>query len=177
MKVTLENLIAASWPESTAGVNWIALSFQGKSDLERKMAPKIKSWSYGDPHFIVLRDQDGRDCIALKNSLGEMAQQGGRPFTVRVVCNELESWFLGDLDAVELAFPNSKATKHKNVAKFRNPDLLTNASEELQKLVNMTGKVGRAEAIAKHFRPSRCVSASFQVFWATATTLIANNKS
>ena len=28
-------------------------------DLEKNIVPKMKRWNYGDPHFVVLRDQDG----------------------------------------------------------------------------------------------------------------------
>ena len=172
MKVTLEIFLSRFWPTKTPGVDWIALSFQGKSDLEKNIVPKMKSWNYGTPHFVILRDQDGDDCKLLKARLCEIAAQGGCAFTVRVVCNELESWFLGELESVEAAYPASKATKWKNAAKFRVPDDLGNASEELEKLVDITGKVGRAVVIASSFDPVKCVSRSFQVFWKTTTTLL-----
>ena len=108
----------------------------------------------------------------MKTKLCELADQGGRTFTVRVVCNELESWFLGELESVEAVYPASKASKHQNAAKFRALDDLGNASEELEKLVNITGKVSRAELIASRFDPVKCVSRSFQVFWKTTTTLM-----
>ena len=175
MQVTLEKLIAARWPKSTLGISWIVLSFQGKTDLEKNIAPKMKSWNYGTPHFVILRDQDGSDCKTLKAALRRKAKLGGRPFTVRVVCNELESWFLGELDAVEAAYPKSKASKHKQAAKFRDPDVLGNANQELEKLVHVVGKVGRAEAIASFSDPRKCISKSFQVFWQTTTGLLGKD--
>lgn len=175
MQVMLEKLIAAYWPESTPGINWIVLSFQGKSDLEKNIALKMKSWNYGTPHFVILRDQDGSDCKAVKTAIRRKAKQGGQPFTVRVVCNELESWFLGELDAVEAAYPKSKASKHKQSAKFRDPDAVGNANQELEKLVQVAGKVGRAEVIASFFDPTMCISNSFKVFWRTATELLGKS--
>ncbi|MCU0712644.1 MAG: DUF4276 family protein [Pirellula sp.] len=172
MKVTLERFLARFWPTKVAGVDWIALSFQGKNDLEKNIVPKMKNWRYGTPHFVVMRDQDGEDCKLVKSKLCEIATKGVHPFTVRVVCNELESWFLGELDSVETAYPASKASRFKNVAKFRVPDALGNANEELEKLVKVPGKVGRADAIARVFDPAKCVSKSFQVFWSTANTLL-----
>ena len=173
MKVTLDTLIRKNWPQKTEGVDWIVLAFQGKSDLEKNIPMKMKSWCYGSPHFVILRDQDGTNCKAVKKKLVRIAQNSGRPFNVRVVCNELESWFLGDLNAIEHAFPKSKASKLKSMAKFRNPDLLTNASDELAKVSKSFGKVGRASAIAKHFSPAKCVSRSFQVLWQTVTSHLA----
>lgn len=177
MKVTLERFASRFWPTKVPGVEWIALSFQGKSDLEKNIVPKMKSWSYGTPHFVILRDQDSSDCKALKAKLCELAAKGGQAFTVRVVCNELESWFLGELDSVETAYPASKAGNLKKVAKFRDPDALGNASDELEKLIDFTGKVGRAEAIAVFFDPTKCVSRSFQVFWETAKKLLSIQQS
>lgn len=172
MKVTLDRFISRFWASKTPGVDWIALSFQGKSDLEKNIVRRMKSWNYGTPHFVILRDQDGGDCKLLKSKLCELASQSVHSFTVRVVCNELESWFLGELESVEAAYPASKATKYKNTAKFRDPDALGNASEELEKLTDIRGKVGRAEAIARVFDPEKCVSHSFRVFWKTVMTLL-----
>ncbi|MBL8891208.1 MAG: DUF4276 family protein [Planctomycetaceae bacterium] len=172
MQAMLGKLMSAHWPDATAGVDWIALKFEGKNDLDKNVAAKIQSWNFGTPHFIILRDQDGRDCRALKQALYEKAKQGGKPFTVRIVCNELESWLLGDLDAVEGAYPSTKAGKQKNVAKFRDPDALSNANQELENLVKVKGKVGRATTIATLFSPARCTPHSFQVFWRTTTQLM-----
>ncbi len=173
MRVTLERLGARFWPNKLAGVDWIALSFQGKADLEKNILPKMRHWRYGKPHFIILRDQDGDNCQSVKSNITARAELANHPFSVRVVCNELESWFLGELEAVELAFPDSKAGKQLNSAKFRDPDALANASQELERLTRVPGKVGRADAIANFFIPEKCRSHSFQVFWKTITNLLS----
>lgn len=172
MRATLERIIPRFWPDKVVGVDWIALSFQGKTDLEKNIIPKMRGWNFGVPHFVILRDQDGGDCVILKTKLSEIAAQGGHRFTVRVVCNELESWLLGELDAVEAAYPASRAGRYRNTARFRNPDVLGSASDELSRLIDVTGKVGRAGAIASFFDPVRCTSRSFQVFWRTVKALL-----
>lgn len=48
-------------------------------------------------------------------------------FTVRIACAELESWFLGDLNALEKAFGLKGLAKRQSEAKFRDPDKLTNS--------------------------------------------------
>ena len=70
----------------------------------------------------------------------------------------------GDLHAVGVAFalPNIGALSGKK--KFRNPDDLANASEELGKLVDRYQKIGGARAIAPHLDPALNRSHSFQVF-------------
>lgn len=172
MQVTLESLISAVWPESVRGIDWIVLYFQGKSDLEKNIPTKMQQWNYGNPHFIILRDQDGADCLVVKERLRQRAAVSGKPFSIRIVCNELESWFLGELNAIEAAFPDTKASRLKNTARYRNPDSLTNASDELRKLVDISGKVSRAKAIAKEFRPDECVSHSFSVLWSKVVELM-----
>lgn len=42
---------------------------QGKSDLERSYPRKMKEWREKDVRFIILRDNDGSDCLVLKKGL------------------------------------------------------------------------------------------------------------
>ncbi|NKC15276.1 MAG: DUF4276 family protein [Gammaproteobacteria bacterium] len=172
MAATLDTVMAVNWTHAINGVDWISLSFQGKSDLEKNISLKMQQWNYSDPHFVILRDQDGADCTVVKERLNQKAKEGNKPYSIRIVCQELESWFLGELDAVEAAYPHINAGKLRNKAKFRKPDDLTNASQELEKLVDVKGKVGRAKAIAEHFQPPRCVAHSFSVFWKKIATLM-----
>jgi hypothetical protein len=172
MKVTIESLVRSCWSETVNGVDWIVLSFEGKNDLEKNIPIKMGRWNYANPHFVILRDQDGGDCIAIKKRIEEKALVSGKPYTARIVCNELESWLLGDLNAIQQAYPKCKAMQQSGKAKFRDPDRLANASQELEKLVDVTGKVSRATAVARHFNPERCRSHSFQIFWNTVTSLM-----
>lgn len=167
MKKTLEVLVERYFPHLTNGLSWFSFGFQGSPDLEKNIRKKMENWHYGDPFFIILRDQDGAECLAVKEKLHDLAKAGGKPFRIRIVCMELESWLLGELEAVETAYPSSKANSFRQTKKFRNPDLLVNASQELEKLVGVRGKVERAGAIAQHFQPERCTSNSFEFFWRT----------
>lgn len=88
------------------------------------------------------------------------------------LCEELESWFLGDLAAVEAAFPASRATRSTYTAKYRNPDLLTNASDELARLTGVYGKISKAKAIARHLEPARNTSPSFNLLQRTFADLL-----
>lgn len=55
-----------------------------------------------DAHFIVMRDQDSGDCYQIKDRLLNLSREAGRPNAlVRIACKELESFYLGDLNAVE----------------------------------------------------------------------------
>jgi len=86
-------------------------------------------------------------------------------FKVRVVCEELESWFLGDNQAVTAAYSGCRFSH--GTTKYRDPDRMTNASQELAKLTGDFSKVGRASLIAPHLDPARNVSGSFQVLFKT----------
>ena len=133
MKGCLEVILPQLWPGSWEGVNWLVLSFQGKSDLEKSIPQKMRAWNYGNPHFIILRDGDGGDCVEIKRKLHDLAFSHGKPFHVRIVCQELESWLLGDLDAVKCAYPQAKIPSRMK-KKFREPDILEKPSEKLKKI-------------------------------------------
>jgi hypothetical protein len=105
------------------------------------------------------------DCIKLKQRLKHLCQQAGQPDAlIRIICHELESWFLGDLAAVEKAFQITGLAKQQNKNKFRFPDSLANASEELSKLVQGYDKVRGARAIAPHLDLINNRSHSFHAF-------------
>ena len=144
MAECLKVIIPQLWPDSTEGVDWFVLSFQGKSDLKKSIPQKMRGWNYGNPHFIILQDNDGGDCVAIKRELYNISHPYGKPFHVRIVCQELESWLLGDLEAIRQSYPQEKI---QNETKFRNPDNLGNASQELERLINIKAKVQRAKKI------------------------------
>lgn len=165
MRVTLERLLASHFPHRERAVDWMVIEYEGKSDLEKNIAQKMRGWTYGNPFFVILRDADGGDCMALKRNLEEIASSTGGKYSVRIVCQELESWFLGDSEAVLTAYPECKYSHA--TAKFRNPDRLNNAAQELHKLTSDRSKPARAARITPHLDPARNVSPSFQVFFAT----------
>ena len=165
MNAALDELMARHFPYRIKGLDWFVIDFNGKSDLERKFPKRMKIWNYGDPLFVILRDNDGGDCRALKKRLHDLATPMAKPFKVRVVCQELESWFLGDSQAVNKAYPGCRFSN--GTAKYRDPDKMTNASQELAELTGAFSKVGRASLIAAHLDPARNVSRSFQVLFET----------
>lgn len=165
MNAAIEGLMARHYPEFVKGKDWFLIDFNGKTDLEKGFPSRMKKWNYGEPLFVILRDNDGSDCKLLKQKLTNLALPSGKPFKVRVVCQELESWFLGDSEAVKAAFPRCRFSNQ--TAKYRDPDKLTNASDEIAKLTGDFSKVGRAELIAPHLEPARNVSRSFKVFFDT----------
>lgn len=141
----------------------IILPHQGKSDLESSFPRKVRNWNVPDTKFIVLRDNDGGDCIALKQRLIDLCppEKLERLF-VRIVCQELEAWFIGDLEAVDLAYGTDNA-KRKEKVKFREPDTILDPKELLKELVSYQPLNG-SRMIAPHLVPDRNRSVSFHAF-------------
>jgi hypothetical protein len=140
--------------------------FEGKSDLEKQIERKLRAWQHPDSCFVILRDQDSGDCMLIKQRLIEKCRLAGRPTTlVRIACRELESWYLGDLAAVETALGLRNLVRHQATAKFRQPDRLGTPSSELRQLTaNRYQKIAGSRAIGPHLSLSDNYSHSFQVF-------------
>jgi hypothetical protein len=145
-------------------VDFKLVHHNGKQELEKAIPYKLRRWQAPDIHFVIVRDQKSDDCVKLKQRLKQLCQQAGQPDAlVRIACHELESWFLGDLAAVEKAFKIKGLARQQNKKKYREPDKLANAAEELQKLVKNYKKVSGACAIAPHLNLTSNRSHSFQV--------------
>lgn len=144
------------------------LSFQcvpheGKQDLEKSIPRKLRAWREPGVHFCVIRDNDSGDCHALKERLIALCKSGGRDDTlIRIACQELEAWYLGEPDAIAEAYANDKLRMFEKKARFRNPDAVVRPSAEVRKLVPEFQKVSGARRIACHLTRDRNRSASFR---------------
>lgn len=111
------------------------ITFEGKQDLERNLERRLRGWLTPNTSFLVMRDRDSEDCRVVKERLVGICRRAGRPHTVvRIACGELESFYLGDLEAVAKAFGCRMPSG--NSAKFRDPDHLNNAADELKRLTD-----------------------------------------
>ena len=148
--------------------------FQGKQDLERNLKKKLSGWRVPDSVFVVMRDQDSGDCKAIKAKLTNLCHETGRAgVLVRVACRELESFYLGDLAAVEQGLDLKGLCRQQQKRKFRNPDELANPAEELYRLTgNRYDKVAGSRAIAPNLSLEVNRSNSFRVLLAGITNLV-----
>lgn len=165
MRVVLQEVIRRGFPGKIEHQDWKVVAYSGKSDLEKRFTITMRGWDWESPVFIVMRDNDGGDCAHLKRRLVSLASPTGREFRVRIVCQELESWLIGDAEAVRSAYPRCSFSNDQ--ARYRDPDLLTNAAQELHKLTGDRTKERRAGRIAPHLSPDRNRSRSFQVLFRT----------
>jgi hypothetical protein len=162
------------------------LPFMGKSDLLRKLPDRLrayKRWLPEDHRIVVIVDRDSQDCETLKCELEAAATRAGlvtpahaskkKPVQVlnRIVVEELESWFFGDIQALHRAYPKVSHTLHKR-KKFRDPDAIKGGTwEALERELQRAGyhlsglsKIKAARDIGPHMKPGDNRSASFQCF-------------
>jgi hypothetical protein len=140
--------------------------FDGKSDLEKRLMQKLKGWNKPDCRFIVLRDQDSADCKKVKETLRQKCIEGNHPEAlIRIACRELESWYLGDLSAVEQGLGIQGLKKRQRKEKYRDPDKLGTPSRELFLLTKENyQKVSGSRKIGVYLDPESNNSHSFRVF-------------
>ncbi len=140
--------------------------FEGKQDLEKQLIRKMRLWNKPEEaSFIVMRDQDAGDCRKIKQNLLEKCQEAGRPDAiVRIACHELESFYLGDLQAVEKGLELKGLAKMQNQRQYREPD---NFPAPANKLTTLTKKryqkISGSRSISKHLDVDNNQSRSFNV--------------
>jgi hypothetical protein len=154
-KAMLEVLVPRLAPPGAA-FHLRCVVFEGKQDLERNLERKLRGYLTPNAKFFVLRDQDREDCRKLKQRLKKICVKAKRPATVvRIACRELESFYLGDLRAKNLA-------RRQSTEKFRDPDQLQNPAAELESLTgHIYQKVGGSRAIAAELNPHQSRSKSY----------------
>jgi hypothetical protein len=124
--------------------------FSGKQDLQKNLLKRLQGWRTPDCKFIIIQDQDSGDCRIIKEKLKNICIKAGKnDALVRIACHELETFYLGDLEAVERGLGIKGIAKQQQKKKYRSPDALGNPSEELFSLTsNVYDKVAGSRAIA-----------------------------
>ncbi len=166
-KAFLETFLFRAFP-SIEKVDVRFIVFEGKRDLDRKLERRLRFWQLPNSAFVVLRDQDSADCRIVKKKIVKSCSDAGKQSTlVRIACRELESWYLGDLRAVDNALGTSSLSKLQKKVMFRTPDSLGSPSRELDLITKgKYQKVGGSREIGKHLTIAGGLnySLSFQFF-------------
>lgn len=113
------------------------VAFEGKQDLEKQLVKRLRGYINPNARFIVMRDQDNApDCKRIKRELLDLCQSADRRSVslVRIACRELETFYLADLQAVEMTFRLPGLALQQNKRRFRQPDALGSPSRELSLL-------------------------------------------
>ena len=140
--------------------------FEGKQDLEKQLMKRLRGYMNPHARFIVLRDQDSTpDCKVVKAKLLGLCAQAGRQAVslVRIACHELESFYLADLQAVEVALGVTGLATRQSSARFRTADRVQSPSRELGKLTHGAyQKVSGSRLLGPHLDLANHRSASFK---------------
>jgi hypothetical protein len=162
-------------------------AFRGKPDLLAKLPDRLKgyqAWLPPDWKIVILIDQDLEDCLELKEKLEIMAISSGlitksscqkdKSFQVlnRIVVEELEAWFFGDVQAIRQAYPKVSANL-ANQQPYRDPDAIKGGTwEALERVLKKAGyhpggleKYKASSEISQYMNPESNRSKSFQVFY------------
>ena len=162
-KAMLEGLLPRLLPEN---IYPRFVVFEGKQDLEKQLPRKLRVWQTPATLFVVLRDKDRGDCVEIKSRLVNKCCTAGKPDTlVRIACHELESWYLGDLNAVEQGLQINALGRRQNRRNYLDPDRLATPAKELKYITQKKyHKVAGSRSIGPHLSLETNRSHSFNVF-------------
>ena len=162
MKYLLDELLPRILPKD---IDFQTIPHNGKRDLEKSIPRKLRGWNEpGDIRFVILHDQDTKDCIALKQELLQLCSVTDKPVLVRISCQEMESWYFGDVNALASAYNNPKLKEISQKKKFRIPDAIPSPKEELYRLIPEHQQIAGAKLVAPHMNIENNTSVSFNYF-------------
>ena len=162
MKYLLDELLPRILPKD---IDFQTIPHNGKRDLEKSIPRKLRGWNEpGDIRFVILHDQDTKDCIALKQELLQLCSVTDKPVLVRISCQEMASWYFGDVNALASAYNNPKLKEISQKKKFRIPDAIPSPKEELYRLIPEHQQIAGAKLVSPHMNIENNTSVSFNYF-------------
>ncbi len=164
MKVFLREFLPRLIPGWREQEHFLLVPHEGKSDLDKSISRKLSAWREPGARFAIVRDNDGADCAALKAHLLDLCRGTPREVLVRLVCQELEAWYLAQADALAGAY-SSRAKAIKRLAdRYPDPDACAKPSRELARVVPEFQKQDAARRLGRQLAVDDERSASFRVF-------------
>ena len=161
MQAFLDIFLRRLYPD----LQFLCVPHNGKSHLDRNIVHTLREWRVPGDRFVIVRDNDGGDCYELKERLQGLCRQGGREDTlIRIVCQELEGWYLGEPDAMADAFGDEQLRNIGRQAAYRNPDARPKPSSDMERLTPRFEKSSGARRMAQHLTREGNRSHSFAVF-------------
>ena len=130
--------------------------------MEKSLPNKLRGWREPGVRFVIVRDNDGGDCLALKDHLRRLcSDRSEEDWLVRSACQELEAWYLGEPDALAEAFDKESLRWIGLCRSFRSPDAVLHPAKALTKLIPEFQKVSGARRLAQYLTRERNSSPSF----------------
>jgi len=171
MKVLLDGLLPRLFPN----IQFLCIPHEGKQDLEKSIPRKLRAWKEPGVRFVVVRDNDNAACESIKDNLLTLCRNSDRTDSmVRLACQELEAWYLGEPEALATAYSNQDLVKLERMAKYRDPDFIPKPSAELSRHIPAFQKVSGARLMSEFLQGTKNTSRSFQVFYKGIGSLLAN---
>lgn len=160
---SIRTLLDGLLPRLFPGLRFLCVPHEGRHDLERSVPRKLRAWQEPGVRFVVIRDNDRGDCRALKERLSALCEQGQRQDSlVRIACQELEAWYLGEPEALAEAFDDQSLRGLRRKSRYRSPDEIPRPSADLERLIPAFQKVSGARRMASRLTRERNRSPSFQ---------------
>ena len=168
MEIFLKGLLPRILPtEYALGVNCFVYPHEGKNDLQKRLPRRVRAYANYPEEIllIVIQDQDSTDCVKLKGKLENLILEvnPNMDYLIRIACRELENWYLGDLISIQSIYPESRASRLAQKAKFRDVDHLI-GSYEMKKFSRKFGKTSCARQMAPIISIESNTSPSFKHF-------------
>jgi hypothetical protein len=161
MKTFLEGFL----PRLTPDLEFLCITHEGKQDLEKSIPLKLKA--FRRERFVIIRDNDGADCHAIKARLVDICKNKRQSdVLIRIACQALEAWYLGTMDTLSEVYNQPRIAGWNRKSKYRNPDHLGNPDTELLRLIPEFRKIdgARRMSTAMPLEKTENYSRSFQVF-------------
>jgi hypothetical protein len=144
--------------------DFLLVAHEGKTDLDKSIPKKLSNWREPGARFVVVRDNDNTDCVALKARLVKLTNKTSHQLLIRLICQELESWYLGDPDSLEKAYPSAKKGIANLAKRFPDPDTCQKPSRELERDLEDFQKNDAARRMGRLLQYQNSRSISFRVF-------------
>ena len=164
-EASMRNLLEGLLPRIFPGLSFHCIPHYGKDDLEDNIPTILRNWRTPGHKFVVVRDNDNGDCIELKGKLRDLCRQGGREDAlIRIVCQELEAWYLSEPSALAEAYGDENLRHIGRQARYRNPESRAKPSDDIRKLIPTFQKTDGARRMAEFKTRDNNTSHSFAVF-------------
>lgn len=164
MQVFLSEFLPRLVPGWQRDEHFLLVPHEGKSDLDRSIPIKLKAWREPGAQFVIVRDSDGADCAVLETRLQQLCRPSGREAMIRLICQELEAWYLADEAALQMVYPDCSKAIRKLTRRFPNPETCLKPSHELEREIPSFQKQDAARRLGCVLTQERTRSTSFAVF-------------
>jgi len=171
MSLFLENLLPRFFPE----MKFRCIAHNGKNDLQKSIPKKLKAWQDKESKFIIIRDNDNAEPGSIEKLLENICKNSknynNNQTIIHLAYQELESWFLGDLNSLEECY--GKLSVNNMQKKFRTPDKLDSPSKEIKRIIPSYQKLEGSERIGKVLSKYNNRSDSYNLLISSLDKLVA----